>query len=219
MEKQNNNTPRLRFPGFTGEWVEKKLGDITINEDNKRRPITKSDRKKGAFPYYGANGIQDYVDDYLFDGDYLLVGEDGSVLTKDNTPVTNWVSGKFWVNNHAHVLSQKEGTSLKLISYILSTIKIQGLVTGIPPKLKQENLNNILVPIPADPAEQEKIASVLMEMDKEGYCGQREEKWTCSAVVPSKRRNNSSFPFSRIYWRMGREEVVGSFRPINREEC
>ena len=158
-------TPRLRFPGFTGEWVEKKLRDITNNEDNRRRPISKTERKSGEYPYYGANGIQDYVDDYIFDGDYLLVGEDGSVLTKENTPVINWASGKFWVNNHAHVLSQKGDTSLKLISYVLSMVKIDGRVTGIPPKLNQDNLNSILVYIPHSPDEQQKIADCLSELD------------------------------------------------------
>ena len=161
----NNNTPRLRFPGFEGEWKEKKLGDITFNEDSKRRPITKTIRVKGEIPYYGANGIQDYVCDYIFDGNYLLVGEDGSVLTANNTPVINWASGKFWVNNHAHVLSQKDSVSLKLISYILSRKSILGLVTGIPPKLNKENLNNIIITIPTNPSEQQKIASCLSEMD------------------------------------------------------
>ena len=163
--QKGETPPRLRFPEFTGEWEEKKLGDITNNEDNRRRPISKTERKAGEYPYYGANGVQDYVDDYIFDGDYLLVGEDGSVLTKENTPVINWVSGKFWVNNHAHVLSQKGDTSLKLISYILSTVKIDGRVTGIPPKLNQENLNTILVSIPGSPIEQQKIADCLSELD------------------------------------------------------
>ena len=166
MENNNNLTPLLRFPGFTGEWEEKKLGDITKNEDSKRRPIAKVNRETGTYPYYGANGVQDYIGDYIFDGDYLLVGEDGSVLTAENTPVINWASGKFWVNNHAHVLSQKEGTSLLYVSFVLSTIKIQGFVTGIPPKLNQENLNNIAVPIPSKLLEQEKVAHFLFEMDK-----------------------------------------------------
>ncbi len=160
-----SNTPRLRFPGFTGEWGKKKLVEVTKNEDNKRRPVAQTERKEGDFPYYGANGIQDYINDYIFDGDYLLVGEDGSVLTTDNTPVINWASGKFWVNNHAHVLSQKDDIPLKFISYVLSTTKIPGLVTGIPPKLNQDNLNNILIPIPPTTAEQQKIASCLSELD------------------------------------------------------
>ena len=164
-EKNNKYTPNLRFPEFSGEWEETKLGEVTRNEDSKRRPISKIDRAVGEYPYYGANGIQDHVNDYIFDGDYLLVGEDGSVLTKENTPVINWASGKFWVNNHAHVLSQKDDTSLKLISYLLSRVKIDGLVTGIPPKLNQDNLNTISIPLPPSPAEQDKIASCLSVMD------------------------------------------------------
>lgn len=159
-----NNTPQLRFPGFTGEWSEKKLGEVTNNEDSKRRPISKMNRNEGSFPYYGANGIQDYVDEYLFDGEYLLVGEDGSVINKDQTPVINWAAGKFWVNNHAHVLSEKRDYCLKYISLILSTIKIPGLVTGIPPKLNQENLSNISILLPS-PAEQQKIADCLSALD------------------------------------------------------
>ena len=164
-EKNNKYTPNLRFPEFSGEWEETKLGEVTRNEDSKRRPISKIDRAVGEYPYYGANGIQDHVNDYIFDGDYLLVGEDGSVLTKENTPVINWASGKFWVNNHAHVLSPKDDTSLKLISYLLSGVKIDGLVTGIPPKLNQDNLNTISIPLPPSPAEQDKIASCLSAMD------------------------------------------------------
>lgn len=165
MSIEKKKTPRLRFPGFTGEWVEKRLGEITNNEDNKRRPVAKTEREQGSYPYYGANGIQDYVNDYIFDGDYLLIGEDGSVLTKDNTPVIHWASGKFWVNNHAHVLSQKDDISLRFISYALSMIKIPGLITGIPPKLNQENLQSIVVYLPENPNEQKKIASCLTELD------------------------------------------------------
>ena len=162
---RKNNIPQLRFPEFNGEWEEKKIVNVTNNEDSRRRPVSKTNRKDGDYPYYGANGIQDYIDNYIFDGDYLLVGEDGSVLSSDNTPVINWASGKFWVNNHAHVLSQKGDNSLKYVSYILSTIKIPGLVTGIPPKLNQENLNNILLPIPPRVSEQKKIAECLSAVD------------------------------------------------------
>lgn len=178
----NNNIPQLRFLGFTGEWEERKLVDVTTNEDSKRRPVSKTERKNGPYPYYGANGVQDYMDDYIFEGDYLLIGEDGSVLTSDHTPVVNWASGKFWVNNHAHVLSQKGDYSLKYISYVLSTIKIPGLVTGIPPKLNQDNLNSILLPFPSSEIEQEKIAGFLAEIDNliaaqdEKVCALKEKK-------------------------------------------
>ena len=76
------------------------LGDLVEILDNMRKPVSKEKRIAGAYPYYGANGIQDWVSEYIFDGTYLLLGEDGSVINTDKTPVLNWVSGKFWVNNH-----------------------------------------------------------------------------------------------------------------------
>ena len=117
--------------------------------DSQRKPISKSKRKSGTFPYYGANGIQDWVDGYIFDGTYILMGEDGSVINKDNTPVLNWVSGKIWVNNHAHIL--KEGNNqvdLRFIYYILQTVDVSGIVRGVPPKINQANLKGITIPLP-----------------------------------------------------------------------
>ena len=164
MESKGKNIPKLRFPGFEGEWEVKKLGDVAKNQDNKRKPVSKIERVTGEYPYYGANGIQDYVNDFIFDGEHLLIGEDGSVVNPDGTPVLNWATGKIWVNNHAHVLSESEKGNLKYIFYALSTVNIQGLVTGIPPKLNQENLNSIKIPIPTLP-EQQKIASCLSSLD------------------------------------------------------
>ncbi|GAA2561180.1 type I restriction enzyme S subunit [Neomicrococcus aestuarii] len=133
------------------------LGNVTTNFDSKRRPVTKSDRKIGAYPYYGANGIQDWVDDYLFDGIFLLVGEDGSVQTPDGKPVLNWAEGKIWVNNHAHVLqSSTDNLDLRFLFFVLQTIEIRSLVTGgTQPKLNQKNLNSIQVPLPPLEVQQE----------------------------------------------------------------
>lgn len=86
----------------------KELGNIVNILDNQRKPVSKDKRIQGDIPYFGANGIQDWVNDYIFDGTFLLVGEDGSVINKDNTPVLNWATGKIWVNNHAHILSEKK---------------------------------------------------------------------------------------------------------------
>lgn len=139
---------------------------VTIGEsceilDSMRKPISKGKRKPGVFPYYGANGIQDWVDDYIFDGDYILIGEDGSVINKDKTPVLNWASGKIWVNNHAHVL--KEGSDqilLKYIYYVLKTVDVSGIVRGTPPKINQANLRGITFPFPPLPI-QKHIVEVL----------------------------------------------------------
>jgi type I restriction enzyme S subunit len=136
------------------------LGEVCEILDNLRKPVTKSDRDNGEFPYYGANGIQDYVDGYIFDGTFLLMGEDGSVINKDGSPVLNWATGKIWVNNHAHVLSAKDGYLLRYIFYVLQTKNVSSVVKGMPPKINQQNLRNIEIPIPPLPVQQ-KIVKVL----------------------------------------------------------
>ncbi|GAA9679845.1 restriction endonuclease subunit S [Helicobacter pylori] len=110
----------------------RKLGEVCEILDNRRIPIAKNKRNPGIYPYYGANGIQDYIDNYIFDGDFVLVGEDGSVINKDNTPVVNWASGKIWVNNHAHVLQTKNELKLKFLYFYLQTIDVSYCVAGTP---------------------------------------------------------------------------------------
>lgn len=142
------------------------LGDLVINRDSERRPVTRGLRRAGRFPYYGANGIQDYVDSYLFDGTFLLVGEDGSVMGIDGTPVLNWASGQIWVNNHAHVLQESaHGPSLRFLYFFLSTVEVSNFVTGgTQKKINQGNLNRIPVPVP--PLEiQREIVSILDKLD------------------------------------------------------
>lgn len=85
----------------------KKLEECCTVLDRQRKPVTKAAREAGEYPYYGANGIQDYVSDYIFDGTFVLVGEDGSVITPEGTPVVNWAEGKIWVNNHAHIIEER----------------------------------------------------------------------------------------------------------------
>ena len=138
----------------------KMLGDCCNILDNLRRPVTKKDRQSGLFPYYGANGIQDYVDEYLFDGIFLLVGEDGSVINKDKSPVLTWAVGKIWVNNHAHVLSEKNGVSLRYLYFYLQTVDVSHIVRGTPPKINQKNLVNIKILVPPLPV-QEEIVRIL----------------------------------------------------------
>ena len=127
--------------------------------DNLRKPIAKDKRVKGDYPYYGANGIQDYINNYLFEGEYLLIGEDGSVMNKDQSPVMHFVSGKFWVNNHAHII-QSKNYNLRFVYYALQCCNIFELVKGTPPKLNQDNLKKIKFPVP--PLEtQERIVEIL----------------------------------------------------------
>ncbi len=138
----------------------RKLGEVCEILDNRRIPIAKNKRNPGIYPYYGANGIQDYIDSYIFDGDFVLVGEDGSVINKDNTPVVNWASGKIWVNNHAHVLQTKNELKLKFLYFYLQTIDVSYCVAGTPPKINQENLKKIAIPIPPLEIQQE-IVKIL----------------------------------------------------------
>ena len=130
-------------------WGVEKLGDITICHDSKRVPLSSNDRElvKGEIPYYGATGIMDYVNDYIFDGDYVLMAEDGSVMTEKGTPILQRISGKNWVNNHAHVLEPIKNHSCKLLMMLLKDVSVMKIKTGsIQMKINQENMNKIVVP-------------------------------------------------------------------------
>jgi len=129
--------------------------------DSKRKPVTKSSRKSGNYPYYGASGIVDYVSDFIFDGDYLLISEDGANLVARNTPIAFSASGKIWVNNHAHVLQFDTYVTRKYVEFYLNSIDLSKYIsTAAQPKLNQENLNKIPIPIPSY-EEQERIVSIL----------------------------------------------------------
>ncbi len=152
---------------FCPDGVEyKAIGDIVDILDSQRRPVSKEKRIQGQYPYYGANGVQDYVNEYIFDGTFLLVGEDGSVINKDNTPVLNWATGKIWVNNHAHILQERpNGTKLRYVYFCLSCTNVFALVKGMPPKLNQQNLKSITIPVPPLPV-QEEIVRILDNFSK-----------------------------------------------------
>lgn len=143
-------------------WVEKKLTDISENLDYKRVPITKNVRKSGKFPYYGASGIVDYVNDYLYDEDLLLISEDGANLLARTTPIAFSVSGKIWVNNHAHVLRFNNLTLQKFVEYFIAGFNITPYVTGMAqPKLNQKALEKIIISFPTDIEEQHRIVQTL----------------------------------------------------------
>lgn len=147
------------------EWFEKPLGEITNNHDGKRRPVKESERKKGAFPYYGASGVVDQVDGYLFDGSYLLIAEDGENLRTRQTPIAFMAHGKFWVNNHAHIVTGTDEVSTEYLHYFLQVADIQPYLTGaVMPKLTQGNLNRIPVRYPS-PSLQREIVKVLKALD------------------------------------------------------
>ncbi|PKO06682.1 MAG: N-6 DNA methylase [Chloroflexi bacterium HGW-Chloroflexi-3] len=131
------------------EWEMVKLGEVCENLDSLRKPVTKSDRKNGIYPYYGASGIIDYVNDYLLDGDFLLISEDGANLLARNTPIAFSITGKTWVNNHAHVLKFENKVSQHYVELLINSMDISLYVTGsAQPKLNQKSLNSILIPFP-----------------------------------------------------------------------
>ena len=136
---------------FEDGWTVGRLEEVMENFDSKRKPLSSRQRdlRKGVFPYYGAASIVDYVDDFLFDGVYLLMGEDGTVITPDEKPILQYVEGKFWVNNHAHVLRGKDPYSTEFLYLLLKNKNIKHLVTGaVQPKINQGNMNGLEITIP-----------------------------------------------------------------------
>ena len=145
------------------EW--KKLGEVAENLDSKRKPVAKGGRSSGVYPYYGASGIVDYVDDFIFDGDFLLVSEDGANLVIRKTPIAFSISGKTWVNNHAHILKFDNMINQKFVNYYLNNIDLSPYISGAAqPKLNQQNLNNIKIPYPSLEI-QYRIVQVLDKFD------------------------------------------------------
>ncbi|KJR39626.1 hypothetical protein BOO91_00070 [Vibrio navarrensis] len=136
---------------MSSNWPLKKISDVAYFRNNKRIPLKSLDRAKrqGEFPYYGASGIVDYIDDYVFDGSYLLISEDGENLRTRKTPIAFQAHGKFWVNNHAHILEEKEEGILDYLEYYFSTLDLTPYITGaVQPKLNKANLDTIGIPIP-----------------------------------------------------------------------
>jgi|BioPla2DNA2_1021312.scaffolds.fasta_scaffold52397_1 type I restriction enzyme S subunit len=145
-----------------------KLGEIIDLYDNLRIPLSSMERegREKKYPYYGANGIIDYVDDYIFDGEYILLAEDGTVFIEDKYPVLHLTQGKFWVNNHAHVFKSKnEIANQNFLYYILKNTNIRAYVTGaVQLKINQRNLKKIKVTIP-NLEVQKAIANILSSFD------------------------------------------------------
>ena len=147
------------------DWTEQHLGELTDNFDAIRVPVKQADRRPGPYPYYGASGIVDHVHDYLFDGEYLLIAEDGENLRTRNTPIALLADGKFWVNNHAHIVQGNHSADTRFLLYALSELDVSGYLTGSTmPKLTQGNLNRVSLLTPPLP-EQRGIAYILGTLD------------------------------------------------------
>lgn len=150
----------------TTEWNDVTLGNLVDNYDSYRIPVAGSKRVPGPYPYYGASGIVDHVAEYIFDGAYLLLGEDGENLRSRNTPVAFIASGQFWVNNHAHILRGKPGVAdTHFLMHCLNLTDLSAYLSGsAQPKLSQASMNSIRLKVPPLP-EQHAIAEVLGALD------------------------------------------------------
>ena len=141
------------------------MGDLAENLDSMRKPITSGLRESGDIPYYGASGIVDYVKDYIFDCDLLLVSEDGANLLARNTPIAFSISGKSWVNNHAHVLKFETYAERRYVEYYLNSIDLTPYISGAAqPKLNKKNLESISIP-DRSPEEKKRIVAFLDKFD------------------------------------------------------
>lgn len=143
----------IPFDGvMPSDWHIGTVSEIIEFYDSKRIPLSSRERANLAkvYPYYGATSVMDYVDRYLFDGIYLLLGEDGTVVDSKGFPILQYVDGRFWVNNHAHIIRGKNGFSVELLYLLLSVTSVQSIVTGaVQPKISQANLNSLPIVIPS----------------------------------------------------------------------
>ena len=145
-----------------------RFDEVTINHDRKRVPLSGKQRaeRKGKYRYYGAQGVIDYVDNYLYDGTYLLIAEDGENLKSKKLDIAQIAEGQFWVNNHAHVVQGNELCDTRYLCYLINSMDLSGFITGsAQPKLSQANMNSIVLSIPDMPT-QKKIVRIAQAFDK-----------------------------------------------------
>ena len=163
--KKEEVRPEVRYKNFSDAWEQRKLGEVVNFLDTLRKPLEGAKRVKGPYPYYGASGIVDYVDGYLFDEELILLSEDGANITERNYPVCFLASGKYWVNNHAHVLKIKEDNDNNFICNSLERKDYTKYNTGMAmPKLNKETCKGIPIMCP-NYDEQKKIGNYFRKFD------------------------------------------------------
>lgn len=163
-----SNLPKLRFSASSNNkgWKKIFLSSISKNLDNLRVPITSLNRENGKIPYYGASGIVDYVNDFIFDDDLLCISEDGANLLARVYPIAFSVSGKSWINNHAHVLKFNNKEQQVIVEAYLNSISLEDYLTGMAqPKLNKAMLNKIPLYLPTEAEEQKKLASFITSLN------------------------------------------------------
>ena len=177
------------------DWRENRLSEVAEFLDDRRIPIKESERIQGAYPYYGASGVIDHVAGYIFDGEYILLGEDGANIIERSTPLAFRVSGKCWINNHAHVLSPKDGYHIDYLTNYLESLSYVKYNSGTAqPKLNQDTCQKIPV-VCGSYTEQERIADILSAQDtiielkeKQLTEKQRQKKYLMQQLLTGKKR-------------------------------
>lgn len=150
---------------MSSDWTVLPLGERSVNLDRRRVPVKGADRRPGPYPYYGASGVVDYVDGFIYEGLHLLIAEDGENLRSRKKPVAFLADGKFWVNNHAHILQANEDNDLRFLAYAVEASELSGYITGsAQPKLTQAALASVPILAPAL-SEQRLIANTLGAID------------------------------------------------------
>jgi len=163
--QEGEKVPKRRFPGFTDAWEQRKLGDVVDFLDERRKPLEAGERESGVYQYYGATGIIDYVKDYIFNDELILLSEDGANIIDRNYRVCFLASGKYWVNNHAHIMKARSEYCNGFICEALERLDYTTYNTGTAqPKLNQKTCCNIMLLVPSY-AEQLKIFSMLASFD------------------------------------------------------
>ena len=171
--------------GLPPGWVWARFGDITINRDGERVPVSSSDRERRAkvYNYYGASGVIDKIDGYLFEKTLLLIGEDGANLLNRSTPIAFLAHGKYWVNNHAHVIDTMDAGLMRYLELFVNAISLEPYVTGTAqPKMNQAKLNSIVVALPPL-VEQARIVARVTELRR--LCADLRQRLTASQLTQS----------------------------------
>lgn len=198
------------------EWRETTLGSLTLNFDARRIPVKSSDRTPGPYPYYGASGIVDHVDGFIFDGDYLLISEDGENLRSRATPIAFWATGKFWVNNHAHIVRGNENSDARFLGHLLNITDLTPYLSGsAQPKLSRSAMDSIVLRVPPI-REQRAIAEVLGALDDKIAANARMHEIADELATALWRRISSMSETSHLTYAQV-AEIGGGGTPSTRE--
>lgn len=202
------------------DWKIRRLGDIADFWDDRRIPIKENERVSGTYPYYGASGVIDHVADYIFDGEYILLGEDGANIIERSSPLAFRVSGKCWINNHAHVLSPKDGYHIDYLTNYLESLSYVKYNSGTAqPKLNQDTCQKLPV-VCGSFAEQKRIANILTAQDKiivlkEKLLAekQRQKKYLMQQLLTGKKRLpgfSADWAEHPLYLHLSESRIVGN---------